>query len=198
MSFATDSATEPADKSGFLELRGFKHKLFVVVVGDKVFLYKNAEVGCRGGCGTMGNPDHFKGDPFLLHSQPEQSSSEPGHPGPCHPLNGDSIDTNGCCPLSPSLLALSLGISQEHHTHCSCFQSLWCPRYSQDESWAGKGRSCPSSQALDPIIHLPLIPCLPQDYRLGIGITYIEMNVGNVKEVDRRGFDLTTPYRIFR
>ncbi|KAK2513518.1 Arap1 [Columba guinea] len=35
------------------------------------------------------------------------------------------------------------------------------------------------------------------DYRLGIGITYIEMNVGNVKEVDRRGFDLTTPYRIF-
>ncbi|KAJ7418480.1 ArfGAP with RhoGAP domain, ankyrin repeat and PH domain 1 [Pitangus sulphuratus] len=78
MSLATDSATEPADKSGFLELRGFKHKLFVVVAGDKVFLYKNAE-----------------------------------------------------------------------------------------------------------------------DYRLGIGITYIEMNVGNVKEVDRRAFDLTTPYRIF-
>ncbi|NXY64115.1 ARAP1 protein, partial [Callaeas wilsoni] len=78
MSLATDSATELADKSGFLELRGFKHKLFVVVAGDKVFLYKNAE-----------------------------------------------------------------------------------------------------------------------DYRLGIGITYIEMNVGNVKEVDRRSFDLTTPYRIF-
>ncbi|NXA13152.1 ARAP1 protein, partial [Sapayoa aenigma] len=78
MSLATDNATEPSDKSGFLELRGFKHKLFVVVAGDKVFLYKNAE-----------------------------------------------------------------------------------------------------------------------DYRLGIGITYIEMNVGNVKEVDRRGFDLTTPYRIF-
>ncbi|XP_017691519.1 PREDICTED: arf-GAP with Rho-GAP domain, ANK repeat and PH domain-containing protein 1 isoform X1 [Lepidothrix coronata] len=78
MSLATDGAPEPADKSGFLELRGFKHKLFVVVAGDKVFLYKNAE-----------------------------------------------------------------------------------------------------------------------DYRLGIGITYIEMNVGNVKEVDRRGFDLTTPYRLF-
>ncbi|XP_072776239.1 arf-GAP with Rho-GAP domain, ANK repeat and PH domain-containing protein 1 isoform X8 [Taeniopygia guttata] len=78
MSLATDSATELADKSGFLELRGFKHKLFVVVAGDKVFLYKNAE-----------------------------------------------------------------------------------------------------------------------DYRLGIGITYIEMNVGNVKEVDRRSFDLTTPYRTF-
>ncbi|NWV66725.1 ARAP1 protein, partial [Malurus elegans] len=78
MSSATDSATELADKSGFLELRGFKHKLFVVVTGDKVFLYKNAE-----------------------------------------------------------------------------------------------------------------------DYQLGIGITYIEMNVGNVKEVDRRGFDLTTPYRTF-
>uniref|UniRef100_A0A8C0VDQ3 ArfGAP with RhoGAP domain, ankyrin repeat and PH domain 1 n=1 Tax=Cyanistes caeruleus TaxID=156563 RepID=A0A8C0VDQ3_CYACU len=78
MSLATDSATELANKSGFLELRGFKHKLFVVVSEDKVFLYKNAE-----------------------------------------------------------------------------------------------------------------------DYQLGIGITYIEMNVGNVKEVDRRGFDLTTPYRIF-
>ncbi|KAI6079240.1 Arf-GAP with Rho-GAP domain, ANK repeat and PH domain-containing protein 1 isoform X2 [Aix galericulata] len=36
-------ATEPADKSGFLELRGFKHKLFVAVAGDKVFLYKNSE-----------------------------------------------------------------------------------------------------------------------------------------------------------
>ncbi|NXY36511.1 ARAP1 protein, partial [Pomatorhinus ruficollis] len=78
MSLATDSATELVDKSGFLELRGFKQKLFVVVAGDKVFLYKNAE-----------------------------------------------------------------------------------------------------------------------DYQLRIGITYIEMNVGNVKEVDRRGFDLTTPYRIF-
>uniref|UniRef100_A0A8V5HA22 Uncharacterized protein n=1 Tax=Melopsittacus undulatus TaxID=13146 RepID=A0A8V5HA22_MELUD len=70
--------TELPDRSGFLELRGFKHKLFVVVAGDRVLLYKNAE-----------------------------------------------------------------------------------------------------------------------DYRLGIGITYIEMNVGNVKELDRRGFDLTTPYRTF-
>ncbi|OPJ67390.1 hypothetical protein AV530_013984 [Patagioenas fasciata monilis] len=78
MSPSADGATEPVDKCGFLELRGFKHKLFVAVAGDRVFLYKNAE-----------------------------------------------------------------------------------------------------------------------DYRLGIGITYIEMNVGNVKEVDRRGFDLTTPYRIF-
>ncbi|NXD85338.1 ARAP1 protein, partial [Halcyon senegalensis] len=78
MSSTTNGAADPADKSGCLELRGFKHKLFVAVAGDKVFLYKNAE-----------------------------------------------------------------------------------------------------------------------DYRLGIGITYIEMNVGNVKEVDRRAFDLTTPYRIF-
>ncbi|XP_026548969.1 arf-GAP with Rho-GAP domain, ANK repeat and PH domain-containing protein 1-like, partial [Notechis scutatus] len=37
-----------------------------------------------------------------------------------------------------------------------------------------------------------------EEFRLGIGITYIEMNVGNVKDVDRRCFDLTTPYRIFR
>ncbi|XP_061846141.1 arf-GAP with Rho-GAP domain, ANK repeat and PH domain-containing protein 1 isoform X2 [Colius striatus] len=72
------ASAQPVDKSGFLELRGFKHKLFVAVAGDRVFLYKNAE-----------------------------------------------------------------------------------------------------------------------DYQLGIGITYIEMNVGNVKEVDRRGFDLTTPYRLF-
>nr|XP_020647517.1 arf-GAP with Rho-GAP domain, ANK repeat and PH domain-containing protein 1 [Pogona vitticeps] len=36
-----------------------------------------------------------------------------------------------------------------------------------------------------------------EEFRLGIGITCIEMNVGNVKDVDRRGFDLTTPYRIF-
>uniref|UniRef100_A0A8B9BDI7 ArfGAP with RhoGAP domain, ankyrin repeat and PH domain 1 n=1 Tax=Anser brachyrhynchus TaxID=132585 RepID=A0A8B9BDI7_9AVES len=78
MSLTAPDATELVDKSGFLELRGFKHKLFVAVAGDKVFLYKNSE-----------------------------------------------------------------------------------------------------------------------DYRQGIGITYIEMNVGNVKEVDRRGFDLTTPYRIF-
>uniref|UniRef100_A0A665U1I5 ArfGAP with RhoGAP domain, ankyrin repeat and PH domain 1 n=1 Tax=Echeneis naucrates TaxID=173247 RepID=A0A665U1I5_ECHNA len=35
------------------------------------------------------------------------------------------------------------------------------------------------------------------DYRIGIGITLIEMNVGNIKETDRRSFDLTTPYRIF-
>ncbi|KAM6933000.1 arf-GAP with Rho-GAP domain, ANK repeat and PH domain-containing protein 1 [Xenentodon cancila] len=34
------------------------------------------------------------------------------------------------------------------------------------------------------------------DYRIGVGITSIEMNVGNVK-ADRRCFDLTTPYRTF-
>ncbi|NXA48764.1 ARAP1 protein, partial [Nothocercus julius] len=73
-----NGAMDLVDKCGFLELRGFKNKLFVAVAGDKVFLYKNSE-----------------------------------------------------------------------------------------------------------------------DYRLGIGITYIEMNVGNVKEVERRAFDLTTPYRIF-
>ncbi|XP_069059876.1 arf-GAP with Rho-GAP domain, ANK repeat and PH domain-containing protein 1 isoform X2 [Pleurodeles waltl] len=36
-----------------------------------------------------------------------------------------------------------------------------------------------------------------EDFRIGIGIMIIEMNVGNVKDTDRRGFDLTTPYRIF-
>ncbi|XP_011375706.1 arf-GAP with Rho-GAP domain, ANK repeat and PH domain-containing protein 1 isoform X2 [Pteropus vampyrus] len=36
-----------------------------------------------------------------------------------------------------------------------------------------------------------------EEYHLGIGITFIDMSVGNVKEVDRRSFDLTTPYRLF-
>ncbi|XP_077467377.1 arfGAP with RhoGAP domain, ankyrin repeat and PH domain 1 isoform X1 [Stigmatopora argus] len=36
-----------------------------------------------------------------------------------------------------------------------------------------------------------------EDYRIGVGITSIEMNVGNVKVTDRRSFDLTTPYRTF-
>ncbi|XP_056138935.1 arf-GAP with Rho-GAP domain, ANK repeat and PH domain-containing protein 1-like [Lampris incognitus] len=36
-----------------------------------------------------------------------------------------------------------------------------------------------------------------EDHRIGLGITSIEMNVGNVKDTDRRSFDLTTPYRIF-
>ncbi|XP_026196908.1 arf-GAP with Rho-GAP domain, ANK repeat and PH domain-containing protein 1 isoform X2 [Anabas testudineus] len=35
------------------------------------------------------------------------------------------------------------------------------------------------------------------DYRIGVGITAIEMNVGNIKDTDRRSFYLTTPYRIF-
>nr|XP_013000796.1 arf-GAP with Rho-GAP domain, ANK repeat and PH domain-containing protein 1 isoform X1 [Cavia porcellus] len=36
-----------------------------------------------------------------------------------------------------------------------------------------------------------------EEYHMGIGITFIDMSVGNVKEADRRSFDLTTPYRIF-
>ncbi|XP_062872364.1 arf-GAP with Rho-GAP domain, ANK repeat and PH domain-containing protein 1-like [Trichomycterus rosablanca] len=36
-----------------------------------------------------------------------------------------------------------------------------------------------------------------EDYKLGIGITSIDMNVGNIKDMDRRAFDLTTPYRTF-
>lgn len=64
----------------------------------------------------------------------------------------------------------------------------------------GRDRAAPAPRHWIPssIPPHPLSTLLHQDYRLGIGITYIEMNVGNVKEVDRRGFDLTTPYRIFR
>ncbi|XP_025784600.1 arf-GAP with Rho-GAP domain, ANK repeat and PH domain-containing protein 1 [Puma concolor] len=36
--------SEPPDRAGSLELRGFKNKLYVAVVGDKVQLYKNLEV----------------------------------------------------------------------------------------------------------------------------------------------------------
>ncbi|XP_069748288.1 arf-GAP with Rho-GAP domain, ANK repeat and PH domain-containing protein 1-like isoform X2 [Narcine bancroftii] len=36
-----------------------------------------------------------------------------------------------------------------------------------------------------------------EDHHLGTGITSVEMNVATVKETDRRGFDLTTPYRTF-
>ncbi|XP_060682327.1 arf-GAP with Rho-GAP domain, ANK repeat and PH domain-containing protein 1 isoform X1 [Hemiscyllium ocellatum] len=36
-----------------------------------------------------------------------------------------------------------------------------------------------------------------EDYRLGIGVTSVEMNVATVKDADRRGFDLTTPYKTF-
>lgn len=37
-----------------------------------------------------------------------------------------------------------------------------------------------------------------QDFSSGVGITSIDMNVGNVKEVDKKCFDLTTPYKTFR
>lgn len=37
-----------------------------------------------------------------------------------------------------------------------------------------------------------------QDYRIGVGITSIEMNVANVKKTDRRNFEVITPYRLFR
>ncbi|KAM9319731.1 arf-GAP with Rho-GAP domain, ANK repeat and PH domain-containing protein 1 [Gastrophryne carolinensis] len=36
-----------------------------------------------------------------------------------------------------------------------------------------------------------------EDFVSGVGITSIDMNVGNVKEVDKRSFDLTTPYKTF-
>ncbi|ELK30020.1 Arf-GAP with Rho-GAP domain, ANK repeat and PH domain-containing protein 1 [Myotis davidii] len=36
-----------------------------------------------------------------------------------------------------------------------------------------------------------------EEYHLGIGFTFIDMSEGNMKEVGRRSFDLTMPYRIF-
>lgn len=40
----TMSALPTADYQGYLDLRGFKGKLYVVVASDKVFLYKTQEV----------------------------------------------------------------------------------------------------------------------------------------------------------
>lgn len=75
-------------------------------------------------------------------------------------------------------------------------------------SWALSSPSSPTSPSSlpHPWVLAPHPPALPspfpthyQEYRLGIGITFIDMSVGNVKEAaDRRSFDLTTPYRIFR
>ncbi|KAG9471772.1 hypothetical protein GDO78_022906 [Eleutherodactylus coqui] len=36
-----------------------------------------------------------------------------------------------------------------------------------------------------------------EDFLSGVGVTSVDMNLGNVKEVDRRSFDLTTPYKTF-
>ncbi|XP_077154971.1 arf-GAP with Rho-GAP domain, ANK repeat and PH domain-containing protein 1 isoform X2 [Ranitomeya variabilis] len=36
-----------------------------------------------------------------------------------------------------------------------------------------------------------------EDFVSGVGVTSIDMNLGNVKEVDKRSFDLTTPYKTF-
>lgn len=73
MSLAAPDATELVDKSGFLELRGFKHKLFVAVAGDKVFLYKNSEVGAgvQQGLGTL-VPSAGGPPPFALAAGAEQ------------------------------------------------------------------------------------------------------------------------------
>ncbi|KAM4702268.1 arf-GAP with Rho-GAP domain, ANK repeat and PH domain-containing protein 1 isoform 2-T4 [Discoglossus pictus] len=36
-----------------------------------------------------------------------------------------------------------------------------------------------------------------EDYLSGVGITSIDMNLGNVKDSDKKSFDLTTPYKTF-
>ncbi|KAG7484356.1 hypothetical protein MATL_G00048550 [Megalops atlanticus] len=36
-----------------------------------------------------------------------------------------------------------------------------------------------------------------EEFKTGVGITSIEMNLGSVKDVDRRAFDLITPYKTF-
>ncbi|XP_044143302.1 arf-GAP with Rho-GAP domain, ANK repeat and PH domain-containing protein 1 isoform X1 [Bufo gargarizans] len=36
-----------------------------------------------------------------------------------------------------------------------------------------------------------------EDFVSGVGVTSIDMNLGNVKEMDKRSFDLTTPYKTF-
>lgn len=48
--------SEQPDHTGSLELRGFKNKLYVAVVGDKVQLYKNLEVLRRTLTRPLGSP----------------------------------------------------------------------------------------------------------------------------------------------
>lgn len=151
MSPTTSGAADPADKSGFLELRGFKHKLFVAVAGDKVFLYKNAEVGgWRGGLWHHRGPRcHFEGDPFPSHPQPEQSGSELGHPGAATPKRGPLRPCRLVTPRlqSPSPPAPSLGVPHDHRTHCSCSRACGSPCTPGAGSWAGKGHGDPQPPA---------------------------------------------------
>lgn len=60
-----------------------------------------------------------------------------------------------------------------------------------------RGVSFSSLQQFQIVIKISLF-FRPKDCRIGVGITYIEMNVANIKESDRRSFDLTTPYGLFR
>lgn len=115
----TMSALPTADYQGYLDLRGFKGKIYVAVALDKVFLYKTQEVRA-----------------------PHPAESEPS--------------------LPPADAAAFMYVLLMCSLICTC------------------------------------IYCLPvaQDQRIGVGITYINMNVGNVRETDQRGFDLTTPYRL--
>lgn len=43
-------------------------------------------------------------------------------------------------------------------------------------------------------------PCLfflPQDYRAGLAISEVELTTANIRDVDRRGFDINTPFKNF-
>lgn len=80
---------------------------------------------------------------------------------------------------------------------CPPLSPSWAPPQSLScTTFPSSPRPKPHALPLKPCPH-PVPPAL-QEYHLGIGITFIDMSVGNVKEVDRRSFDLTTPYRIFR
>lgn len=55
-------------------------------------------------------------------------------------------------------------------------------------------RACSVSQtkSMDPRLFF-----VPQDYRAGLAISEVELTTANIRDVDRRGFDINTPFKNF-
>ncbi|XP_068601185.1 arf-GAP with Rho-GAP domain, ANK repeat and PH domain-containing protein 1 [Brachionichthys hirsutus] len=71
--------------------------------------------------------------------------------------------------------------------------SLLSPGYQGYLEQRGSRSKCYTVVALDKVFLYKNIEL----YHLGMGITSVDMNVGNVKDIDRRSFDLKTPYHTF-
>lgn len=47
-------------------------------------------------------------------------------------------------------------------------------------------------------VSLSYCHCAMQDFQLGVGMTYVSMNVASVKQTGRHNFSLITPYKTFK